>query len=147
MKNNLIVYTIEHGKDRHYKQNVLCSLLAISTHDHLFDKNGAPGHFPPLVFPRSLLNTIYQQIINSESLRKQKPFIEFGDTNCVLSQIALFVNVFQRRRISTQYDIHSQATLLTNTLFTRLSSVNARMFTTLEGTRCFIVYQYSLMIL
>lgn len=145
MKNNLIVYTIEHGKDRHYKQNVLCSLLAISTHDHLFDKNGAPGHFPPFVFQRSLLNTIYQYIINSESLRKQKPFIEFGDTNCVLSQIALFVNVFQRRRISTPYDFHSQATLLTNTLFTRLSSVNARMFTTLEGTRCLIVY--SLMIL
>lgn len=145
MKNNLIVYTIEHGKDRHCKQNVLCSLLAISTHDHLFDKNGAPGHFPPFVFQRSLLNTIYQHIINSESLRKQKPFIEFGDTNCVLSQIALFVNVFQRRRISTQYDFHSQATLLTNTLFTRLSSVNARVFTTLEGTRCLIVY--SLMIL
>lgn len=147
MKNNLIVYTIKHGKDRHYKQNVLCSLLAISTHDHLFDKNGAPGHFPPLVFQRSLLNTIYQHIINSEFLRKQKPFIEFGDTNCVLSQIALFVNVFQRRRISTQYDFHSQATLLTNTLFTRLSShsVNALMFTTLEGTRCLIVY--SLMIL
>lgn len=146
MKNNLIdVYTIEHGKDRHYKQNVLCSLLAICTRDHLFDKNGAPGHFPPSVFQRSLLNTIYQHIINSESLRKQKPFIEFGDTNCVLSQIALFVNVFQRRRISTQYDFHSQATLLTNTLFTRLSSVNARLFTTLEGTCCFIVY--SLMIL
>lgn len=45
MKNNLIVYTIEQGDDRHYKQNILCSLHAISIHDHLFDKNEAPGHF------------------------------------------------------------------------------------------------------
>lgn len=68
----------------------------------IYLKKWSPRPFPQLVFQRSLLNTIYQQIINSESLRKQKSFIEFGDTNCVLSP-----NCIVCKCISTKKNQHA----------------------------------------